>query len=83
MIIIDAVNLIINVDSERNAIQTFVAHTTPETTRMVRFAHGLQYLKGKHIRHAASILYFTNHFHDEVSANGALFRRLLESRVLR
>jgi len=45
VVIIYTVNLIVNVDSEGDAIQTFVAHTAAEAARMVRLPHRLQNLK--------------------------------------
>lgn len=32
---------IVNVDSERHSVETFVALLTPETTRMIALAHGV------------------------------------------
>lgn len=42
MVVVDAVDLVVNVDSERDPVETFVADTAAEAARMVRFAHGLQ-----------------------------------------
>lgn len=44
VIIVHAVNLVVNVDCEGNAIETLVAHATPKATWMIRLAHRLQYL---------------------------------------
>lgn len=41
VIIIDAVYLIVRIDGERDAVQTFIAHATTEATGMIRLAHRL------------------------------------------
>lgn len=41
MVIVDAVDLVVDVDGERDAVQALVAHAAPETTRMVGLPHGL------------------------------------------
>jgi len=45
VIIVDAVDLIVDIDRERNTVQAFIAHATPEAARMIGFAHRLQYLR--------------------------------------
>lgn len=42
MVVGDAVNLMIHVDSEGNTVQAFVADAASETTRMIGLPHGLQ-----------------------------------------
>ncbi len=36
-----AINLVVDIDGEGNTVETLVADTTPEATRMIRLAHGL------------------------------------------
>lgn len=45
MVIVDAVDFIVNVNRERHAVEAFVAHATSEAARMIGFAHRLQYLR--------------------------------------
>lgn len=45
MIIIDAVNLIINVNCEWNSVKTFITYAASEASRMIRLAHGMKNLK--------------------------------------
>ncbi len=42
VIIVDAVNLVLNIDRERHAVKALVADATPETARVVAFAHSLE-----------------------------------------
>jgi len=48
MIIIDTVDFVVDVDRERNSVQTFVAHAAAEASWMIRPAHRLQNLKNQH-----------------------------------
>lgn len=93
MVIVYTIDLIVNIDRKGNAIETFVAHATPEAARVIRFAHGLQYLrkaKGDVTLNYNGNLTDNNdstlvayHFHDKVAANRALLGCLLETRILR
>lgn len=49
MVVVDAVDLIVNVYCERDSVETLVADTATETTRVVRLAHRLKDLKGQNI----------------------------------
>lgn len=44
MVVVDAVYLVVDVDSERHPVEALVAHAAPEASRVVGLAHGLQYL---------------------------------------
>ena len=44
MKVVDAIDLIIEVDGEGDAIEAIVAHATPEAAGVVIIAHGLKYL---------------------------------------
>lgn len=91
MIIIDTVNFIAHIDCKWNTVQALITNTTSETAGMIRFAHSLQNLCGKnaimniYLRYGAkySSEKFTYHFHNQMSAYGALFSCLLEARVLK
>ena len=65
MKVINAIDLVVEVDGEGLSVQTLVAHAASETTRMVSVAHGLE-----------------DHLHDQVAANAAFLRGLLETRIL-
>ena len=45
MIIIDAINLVVYINSKWNAIKALVANTATEAARMIRFSHGMQNLE--------------------------------------
>lgn len=45
MIVVDAINFIVDIDRERDAIKTFVANATAKASRMIRLAHGVKNLK--------------------------------------
>lgn len=45
MVIVDAVDFVVDVYSEGHAVQTLVAHAAAEAARVVRLAHGLQDLR--------------------------------------
>jgi hypothetical protein len=45
VVIVDAVDLIVDINRERNAVEALIAHATPEAARMIGFAHRLQYLR--------------------------------------
>lgn len=47
MIVINTVYLIVDINSERDSIETFIAHTASEAARVVGLAHGLQNLTMK------------------------------------
>jgi len=47
VIVVHTVNLIVNIHSKGDSIQTLVTDTASETSRMVRLAHGLEYLQEK------------------------------------
>lgn len=44
MIIVHAVNLVVDIDREWNAIKAFIAHATSEASRVIRFSHCVQNL---------------------------------------
>ena len=62
MVIIYTIDLIVDVDREWHAIETLVTHAAPEAARMIRFAHGLQYLRKAK---ADVILYFNEDLTDD------------------
>ena len=41
MVVCDAVDLVVNVDSKRHAIKTLVADAAAEAAGVIRLAHGL------------------------------------------
>lgn len=51
VVIVYTIDLIVDVDREGHAVEAFVAHATPEAARVIRLAHGLQYLWGARRRH--------------------------------
>lgn len=48
MVIADAVNLIIHVNREWNAVETITASATAKAARVVRLSHCLQDLQSEH-----------------------------------
>ena len=48
MEVVDAVDLVVEVHGEGDAVQAVIAHAAPEAAGMVSFPHSLQYLKPKH-----------------------------------
>lgn len=45
VIVVNAIYFIVDIDCEWHPVQTLITDATSEATRMVRLAHGLQYLK--------------------------------------
>ena len=45
MKVVDAVDLVIEVDGEGDAVQALVAHAAAEAARVVRLSHRLEYLE--------------------------------------
>lgn len=45
MIIVDAINLVVNINREGNTIEAFIADTTAETSGVIRLAHRVKNLK--------------------------------------
>ena len=66
MEVVDAVDLVVEVDGEGDAVEAVVADAAAEAPGVVGVAHRLQ-----------------DHLHDEVAADAALLRGLLEARVLK
>ena len=87
--VVDAVDLVVEVDGEGDAVEALVAHAAPEAAGVVRLAHRLQDLSGEIIQSwsaipgAASSMYLGYHFHDQMPAHSALLGGLLESGILK
>ena len=47
MKVVDAIDLVVEVDGEGDAVQALVAHAAAEAAGVVRLAHGLQDLRKK------------------------------------
>lgn len=45
VIVVDAIDLVVHINCEWNAVEALVADTTAEASRMIRFSHRLKNLK--------------------------------------
>ena len=53
--VVDAVDLVVEVDGEGDAVEALVAHAAPEAAGVVRLAHRLQDLSGEIIQNWSAI----------------------------
>lgn len=85
MIIVYAINLVVSVYGEWHSVQTLVADAASEAARMIRLAHRLQNLKIMFVIYTTLneiINVNTYHLHNQMTANVAFLRSLLEARIL-
>ena len=84
--VVDAVDLVVEVDGEGDAVEALVAHAAPEAAGVVRLAHRLQDLgredTGLERDSWDGIESLGYHFHDQMPAHSALLGGLLESGIL-
>ena len=89
MEVVDAVDLVVEVDGEGDAVEALVAHAAPEAAGVVRLAHRLQDLQRDKITQNWSVIRVAAfksqiyHFHDQMTAHSALLGGLLESGILK
>ena len=87
MEVVDAVDLVVEVDGEGDAVEALVAHAAPEAAGVVRLAHRLQDLSGENAELERDswdgIKSQVYHFHDQMPAHSALLGGLLESGILK
>ena len=85
--VIDAVDLVVEVDGEGDAVEALVAHAAPEAAGVVRLAHRLQDLQRDNTELErdswGGFEYLGYHFHDQMPAHSALLGGLLESGILK
>ena len=85
--VVDAVDLVVEVDGEGDAVEALVAHAAPEAAGVVRLAHRLQDLSGDNAELERDswdgIKSQVYHFHDQMPAHSALLGGLLESGILK
>lgn len=47
VVVVDAINFVVNVDREGHSVEAFVAHATAEAAGVIRFAHRVQDLSNE------------------------------------
>lgn len=57
MEVVDAVDLVVEVNGERHAVQAVIAHAATKAARMVRFAHRLKNLCREEFHETAGTIF--------------------------